>query len=228
MIKDLYADSQKVLDAYKKMESYRIQENILQCLVKEYPDHQNKAAVEVKVKLLNLLYSTYILATNRMTDHIFEIKEVDKRLKSGDKSLVKEIATLTIKSKDYDFYSFATKYCAYHNPEAFPIYDNIVANVLTKLLEEKNLPPYTCTKKTNVKNGYNKKSFHKKMRDYNFYTQVYDTFMKEYGLWGKLSYRKVDAYIWGAYKIAGSDFEIEKLAPIDKSKIVEVRITNGK
>lgn len=224
MIKNLYNDSQKALDAYNRMESYSIQENILQQLVNKYPDHKNKAAVEVKVKLLNLFYSTYILATNRMTAHIYGMKKIDSRLKSGDKSLVKEIATLTIDGKSYDFYSFATKYCAYHNPDAFPIYDNIVANVLIQLFMDGNLPPYTYTTKRNVDNGYSKTAFQEKLRDYDFYVQVYDTFMKEYGLWGKLSYRKVDAYLWGAYKVAGPDFEIEKLAPIDKSDIKEVEI----
>ena len=224
MKKNLLNDAKKAIDAYNKMESYRIQEDILQRLVKEYPDHKNKAAVEVKVKLLNLLYSTYILATNRMTDHIYEMKKIDSRLKSGDKTLVKEIATLTIDGKSYDFYSFATKYCAYHNPEAFPIYDNIVANVLTQLFVDDNLPPYTYTTKKNVANGYSKSAFQVNLRDYDFYVQVYNTFMKEYGLWGKLTYREVDAYLWGAYKVAGPDFEIEKLAPIDKSKIMQVEI----
>ena len=208
MKKDLLSDSKKALIAYGKMESYSIQEDILQRLVKDYPDHTNKAAVEVKVKLLNLFYSTYILATNRMTEHILGINNIDARLKKGDKSLVEEIAKLTIGSKTYNLYSFATKYCAYHNPEAFPIYDNIVAKVLTKL---------NTGKETD-------KAFEKKLRDYASYIQIYDTFMKDYGLWGHLTYRQVDAYLWGAYKVAGDDFEIEKLAPLDKSKIVEVKV----
>ncbi|MBO4582291.1 MAG: hypothetical protein J5701_08445 [Bacteroidales bacterium] len=224
MKKDLYNDAQKALKAYDKMESYRIQEDILQRLVHDYPNHKNKAAVEVKVKLLNLLYSTYILATNRMTEHIFGIKNIDARLKKGENTLVKEIALLSIDGKSYDFYSFATKYCAYHNPTSFPIYDNIVANVLTKLFEDGNLSPYTYTTKKNVANGYSKALFQEKLRDYDFFLKVYDTFMKEYGLWGKLTYREVDAYLWGAYKIAGKDFEIEKIAPIDKRKIIEVEI----
>lgn len=208
MKKNLLNDAKEALKAYDKMESYRIQEDILQRLVKEYPDHKNKAAVEVKVKLLNLLYSTYILATNRMTAHILGINEIDARLKKGDKSLVEEIANIQIGGKKYNFYSFATKYCAYHNPEAFPIYDNIVSKVLTMLNKGKE----------------SDSAYEKKLRNYAEYTQIYDTFMKDYGLWRYLTYRQVDAYLWGAYKVAGADFEIEKLAPLDKSKIVEVEI----
>ncbi|MBO4739762.1 MAG: hypothetical protein J5606_09435 [Bacteroidales bacterium] len=210
MKKNLLKDAQAVLNAYKKMETYQIQENVLQTLVKEFPDHKNKAAIEVKVKLLNLLYSTNVRATNNMTKHILEIKDIDKRLKNGDKTLVPEIANIKINDKTYNFYSFATKYCAYHEPDKFPIYDNIVANVLTALYADKNKKEF-------------EKKFEKKLREYDYYVQVYDTFMKEYGLDG-LTYRKVDNYIWGAYKIAGVDFEIEKIAPIDKSKIIEVEI----
>lgn len=224
MKKNLLGDAQKAIKACRKMEVYSIQEDVLQRLVKEYPNHKNKAAVEVKVKLINLLYSTYILATNQMTAHICNIKHIDTRLKEGDKSLVKDIASLNINGKEHDFYSFASKYCAFHNPENYPIYDNIVASVFTKLFEDNNLPPYTCTKKRNVPNGYSRTGFKSDLRNYDFYIQVYNTFMKEYGLWGKLTYREVDAYLWGAYKIAGSNFEIEDLAPIDKSKIVQVEI----
>ncbi|MCR5424682.1 MAG: hypothetical protein K6E93_08015 [Bacteroidales bacterium] len=224
MKKDLYKDAQKALKDYNKMEVYRIQEDILQRLKKDYPDHKNRAAVEVKVKLLNLLYSTYILATNRMAEHIFGIKGIDGRLKNGDHTLVKQIAGINIDGKDYDFYSFATKYCAYHNPEAFPIYDNIVSAVFTKLFEDGKLEPYTCTRKQGVKNEYSRTAFAAKLRDYDFYIAVYNRFMELYGLKGKLTYREVDAYLWGAYKVAGADFEIEELAPLDKTKIVEVYI----
>ncbi len=207
MKKNLLKDAQAVLNAYKKMETYQIQQEVLDNLVDKFPDHKNKAAVEVKVKLLNLLYSTNVRATNNMMKHILEIKDIDKRLKNGDKTLVPEIANIKISDKTYNFYSFATKYCAYHQSDKFPIYDNIVANVLTALYADKN-----------------KKEFEKKLREYDFYVQVYDTFMKEYGLAGHFKYREVDNYIWGAYKIAGVDFEIEKLAPIDKRKIIEVEI----
>ena len=61
----LREDVRAVLKGYEKMESYRIQEDLLQHLVKKHPDHKNKAAVETKVKLLNLFYSTGIQSTNK-------------------------------------------------------------------------------------------------------------------------------------------------------------------
>ena len=91
----LKKDAKEALKGYEKMESYRIQEVLLQRLVKEYPNHSNKAAVDTKVKLLNLFYSTGIQATNKMSENILSIRDIDERLSAGDKSLIPEIATLT-------------------------------------------------------------------------------------------------------------------------------------
>ena len=52
--KSLLADAHAVLASSNKMESYRIQEWLLMKLVDEYPTHENKSAVETKVKLLTL------------------------------------------------------------------------------------------------------------------------------------------------------------------------------
>ena len=35
------------------------------------------------------------------------------------------------------------------------------------------------------------------------------------------TYRQVDSYIWGAFKVGGEDFEIEKMAQLNKKTIIE-------
>ena len=226
--KSLKQDADKVLKAYDKMQGYKIQEDLLKELLQWYPDHKNKFDVETKVKLLNLFYSTGIQATNVMAQNILTIKDIDKRLAEKDLSLVEEIAKLTFSNNNTrNNYSFATKYCAYHQPELFPIYDSIVANTFVSLFEKGLLPKYTYSRKSNPDpNIFNKREFEDKLKDYKFYVELYDYFMELYGLNGLngLSYREVDSYIWGAFKIGGVEFEIEKMADLDKSKIAEVEI----
>ena len=41
-----------------------------------------------------------------------------------------QIACLTVRGKQRRHYSFATKYCSWHQPEQFPIFDNQVASLL--------------------------------------------------------------------------------------------------
>ena len=222
----LKKDAEAVLKAYDKMKSYSIQEELLQSLVKEFPDHKIKDAVEVKVKLLNLFYSTGIQATNAMAENIVNIKDIDSRLMKGDISLIKEIATLKLKGNTRYNYSFATKYCAYHQPKLYPIYDSIVAETLTSFFEKGLLPIYKPASKRSVGDKtFTKAEFAKKLKEYDFFLTVYRYFMEQYDLLD-LSYRQVDSYIWGAFKVRGKEFEIEKMAQLNKKSIVEYSSAN--
>ena len=182
-----------------------------------YPDHSVPEAVKLKAKLLNLFYSTGIQAINMMADNILGLKDIDSRLKNRDLNLVADIAKIQLtKNKKRINYSFATKYCALHQPDKFPIYDSIVANVLLYLLKKNQIPPYTLRKKNQVETDTckNVSEFKGALHDYPYYVNVYDAFQKEYNL-TKLSYREVDFYIWSAFKIGGKKYTIEKIAPIN-------------
>ena len=221
----LKSDAKRALAAYDKLPSYSIQEDILKRLVKEYPDHKNAGAVDTKVKLLNLFYSTGIQATNLTTAHILSIKDIDARLEAGDKSLVAEIATLKLTNGDVRFnYSFATKYCALHQPTKYPIYDSIVADTFESLFVQGYFPKYTYSRtKSKLPNTFTKGEFAAKLKEYDFFVDFYKYFMELFDL-TEFKVREVDAYIWGAFKVAGEDFEIERLAKLDKSNIAEVKI----
>lgn len=221
--KSLKKDAKAVLNkGYVKMDTYQIQEDLLQTLLKNYPNHKNKSAVETKVKLLNLFYSTGIQATNMMASNILSIKNIDELLKEGDFGLVAKIANLRINNNTTRYnYSFATKYCAYHEPQKFPIYDSIVAMTFISFFEKGLLPKYKYSRrKVSESNVFTKNEFAEKLKDYEFFVEIYQYFMKLYDL-EDFTYREIDAYIWGAFKLAGSDYEIEKMAQLDKSKIVE-------
>ena len=206
------------------MESYCIQQDLLQHLLEKYPNHKNKAAVDTKVKLLNLFYSTGIQATNKMSENICSIKDIDTRLLNGDKSLITEIATLTFEGKNRFNYSFATKYCAYHQPEKFPIYDSIVAMTFISFFEKGLLPKYKCIRmKTTEPYCYTKSNFAAKLKEYDFFVEIYDYFRDLFNLKEHFTYREIDSYIWGAFKMAGAEYEIEKIAKLDKTKITEYK-----
>lgn len=220
----LRKDAEKALKMYEKLEPYGIQEMLLKTLVKKHPDHKNRAAVDTKVKLLNLFYSTGIQAVSKMTDNIVGIKDIDARLEQGDLTLVPQIATLKLNGGERFNYSFATKYCALHQPEKFPIYDSIVADTFESLFVKGYFPKYTYSRsKSKSPNTFTKGEFAAKLKEYNFFVEFYRYFMELFDLTDR-SVREIDSYIWGAFKIAGGDFEIEKLAQLDKSKIAEVDI----
>ena len=196
-------DFKKVLDQVctsKVLENYQYQEKVLMYVIKQYPTNNSKAAVELKVKLLNSFYSTNVMAVQKMADHILSIKNIDLRLKQGDQSLVIEIASFLGRN----FYSFATKYCALHEPTLFPIFDSVVSETFKKLLLNNHLTPkycYTTKASPKTKNTFSLKSFDKNvLHDYNKYCDLYHFFMKTFGL-GHESMRDIDWYIWGGQKL---------------------------
>jgi len=54
----------------------------------------------------------------------------DPDLAAGMPGIVDRIAKLTIRGKTRRHYSFATKYCSWHQPDKYPIYDSLVERLL--------------------------------------------------------------------------------------------------
>lgn len=109
----------------------------LRSLFSTMPHNTDVGEVAVKVAALNGLYATNIFGIVQVATHIVEL-DVDTRLAGDnmDANLVEEIACVTIRDKVRRNYSFATKYCAFHRPDLYPIYDSLVHDVLNTLLKQ--------------------------------------------------------------------------------------------
>ena len=188
--KSLLQEARKVVKNrwnYPEMASYGLQEQVLQEFLKKHKYNTNESEVLVKATLVNTFYSTHVAKLPVVVNNMMKIKDFDQRLNNGITSLVTDIAQTGV-SKTWR--SFATKYCALHNPTAFPIRDRIVSNYLAHLIAEGNLKNF---------NG-NVKSVIQQMDDsYSYYIKVYDAFMQQYHL-TSLGYRNVDWYLWVANK----------------------------
>ena len=69
-----------------------------------------------------------------MARHILQL-DIDNLLQQGEPDIVTKISTghgirSKKKNKEINFYSFATKYCNWHNKDAYPIYDSFVGKIL--------------------------------------------------------------------------------------------------
>ena len=186
----LYGDAKMVLQNKWSHSggTYDLQEQIIDLIFRQKYAFQNTnlEIVKLKTATLNLYYSTYIRATTKLATGIHQIQNLDARLLNGDITLVDDIASVLSRRN----YSFATKYCACHNPKAYPIYDNIVAKYLAKVMIKGNLKGYQASSFTAAKNV---------MQNYKDYVAIYNAFMKQYKL-QRLSYREVDWFIWTTRK----------------------------
>ena len=117
-------------------EENAVVEQALAELFRQYPTNDNEAHVLLKVVALNRLYSTNILAVHDVARHIYQhAQEVDDALRVGSPEVVDLIANVTISAtgKRRKCWVFATKYCNWHHPESYPIWDSRVCRYLRSL-----------------------------------------------------------------------------------------------
>jgi len=147
-------------------------------LFKQFPQNTEFEDVLLKVVVINNLYNTNILGTYKMAKYIHSLKNLDIRLKEGDLTLINEIAAGHKISKRVE-YSFATKYCNWHNQEAFAIYDGFVEKVLQ---------------------NYKRQGIFKELGDWDLknyrYLTVIIYYLKEQYLHNKFSIKDIDKFLW--------------------------------
>jgi hypothetical protein len=171
------------LQEWHTLENYKLQEQSLSLLFHKFcPGNTTLEYVLLKVTALNQFYSTYILDTYSMARHIQQMN-IDERLENHDMLLVNDLALITIKGKQKNFYSFATKYCSHHFPKVFPIYDSFVEKML---MHHAKIDQFAEFKKAELK-------------EYDRFVEIITAFQQFYGL-GNFSLREIDIFLWLAGK----------------------------
>jgi hypothetical protein len=94
-------------------------------LFRRFPENVQSDHILLKVSVLNAIYSTHIRDVYAVARHIQRLN-IDPKLAQRVPELVNEIT----KSPVGRVYSFATKYCSWHVPDAYPIFDRFVRKLL--------------------------------------------------------------------------------------------------
>jgi hypothetical protein len=150
---------------------------VLTQLFKRFPENTDFGEVVVKTKVLNILYSTQIRAVNIVARHITNLA-IDPGLNAGKVEIVGQIAKVQLKDKTRHNVSFASKYCNWHNPTAYPIYDRNVEACLW------------CYKK---QDGF--ATFRRYDYDYAEFVRVVNAFRDGYKL-TSFTYKQLDKFLW--------------------------------
>lgn len=171
---------QKYQDKWDSLENYYLQESSLKKLfTKTYPKNRSMDDILIKVCTLNDFYSTNIFSPFKVAKHILEL-DIDKRLKSGDLTLVNDIANIQVNDqKRIVFYSFATKYCSHHRPLIYPIYDSFVEKVLMSFKRKDRFYDFSRLD----------------LKTYTKYREILNQFRIYYGL-KDFNLKEIDKYLW--------------------------------
>jgi len=138
----------------------------------------------LKVVVLNRLYSTQIFNVYVAADHIYKKNEaIDAAMTAGLSEVVDDIAWMThpTSGKRRRNYSFATKFCSWHNPEFYPVYDSRVDQYLWMLNKASGFTKHLVARDDLV--------------DYPKFCRIINDFRNRYKL-GEITLKEIDKFMW--------------------------------
>ena len=154
----------------------------LDALFSAYPKNTCSWQVLLKVTVLNALYKTRIMNVYPVVETILGVgRKLDSLISRGDPAAVDLMKMVKFEKRDktINFFSFASKYCHFHKPDRYPIYDQYVDAALRKLRREKKLSFGT--------DALNREA-------YAPFKSVIDSFIGRYA--NGCSYDAVDKFLW--------------------------------
>ena len=154
-----------------------LSEKALRTLRTQFPLNADESDVLLKALVLNKLYSTRIndIDIPPLAHHIAGL-DIDPMLDQGSLDAVSQIMNCPGLDRKY---SFATKYCSWHNPDVYPIYDG-------------NAEACVWAYQKQDKFG---KFLRKDLQLYEVWVETVKAFRTHYGL-GHLSFRELDKFLW--------------------------------
>jgi hypothetical protein len=165
-------------NCFNQDDRYGPADKVLTRIFSLHPRNNNFDDVLIKVVLLNGLYNTHVFAVVEMARHIHQLI-IDDDLAAGSMTAVGRIADLTIRGRRRRHYSFATKYCSWHHPDKYPMYDGLV---------EKQLWRYQCQ--------FEFANFRRAdLQEYQKYKDIVSAFRTHFQL-EEFTFKQVDKFLW--------------------------------
>lgn len=173
----------------KKTDNYGKEDDLITDCFRRFPRNDDVTVVAMKIGLIDITNSTHVsqhksmISAVELAEAIVAIDNIDERIKAGDPEVVNEIAKCNGK---INLFSFASKYCCYHNKN---LYGRDDYSILDTVLKE-SLPKYfddvTKSQIQRWQDGF-------QYKDYNDYiTRKLD----ELGIDIEFRKRKFDHFVW--------------------------------
>ncbi|HEX5168927.1 MAG TPA: hypothetical protein VFW11_07120 [Cyclobacteriaceae bacterium] len=142
------------------------------------PLNVNEEDVRTKISALNDTDIRQLSVQEDMIHHILDLK-IDDRLKQGDPSLVDDIAKLLVKGQTHHLLHFASVYCNFHKPDAFPIFSDQHLEFYKKYIVNNNLALDP-----------------EKIDTYDVFSRALNDLVERLGLTGKMNYLQLRKFGW--------------------------------
>lgn len=170
-------------------QDYRAVEEALTEIFCQYRTNSAFHHVLLKVVTLNALYSTQIPVYSKTIPNVLDVAkhicqiahDIDSALLAGSPEIVDRIAAIAVSGKkNRNYFAFATKYCSWHNPRCYPIYDSRVYEYLRLLRRQGDFAT-----------DFDLEGHWK----YPAFRDLMDAFREHYHL-GSFSFKDIDKFLW--------------------------------
>ena len=176
---DIQEVAQHYLDLFHQKDCYFSDDQKRIAYFRKNPLNNDVNEIVVKISTMEHEQIDDVMASRRfMADHIASL-DIDAALQQGQPEVVEAIAHLDIQGKPHFLYSFASRYCNWHNMEAYPIYDPAIHKLL---------------------NFYRQQTIGAELADEEVY--VYSRFkeqmiaFRQYLQMDRYNFKEVDKFIW--------------------------------
>ena len=175
---------------------------LIDSALRQYPQNNDIAIVSMKICLIDLTNGTNLMRNLGKDGGLYDLAEkitqvdFDKRVSTGDLSLVNEIAKWTKEKFGKNLFSFISKYCLYHNVHCYDkddyvIYDSVLAENISKYISDEEYK--NITGKKLYKNSIKKYKYDYKYEDYK---KIIDYVIQKNNITISKPHRKMDWFIW--------------------------------
>lgn len=172
-----YARVAEAISNFDKESFTELAEESLVELRAKFPRNSEASHVLLKVIALDRLYSTRIKYVDLMplARHIAR-RNIDQQLDQGAPEAVDLIWSCP---ETINYYSFATKFCSWHNPKSYPMHDHYVDECLWAYRKQDRFHDFQ----------------RQDMYDYAKFVGIVAAFQSHYNL-ESFSFRELDKFLW--------------------------------
>ena len=185
---------------------YGKEQDLIEQIIRMHPLNDDLYWIAIKVSLIDLTNSTQLtnykskLSLYDISKIILDL-QIDDKIKKGEIEVVQEIAKACKNfdnGKGVNLFSFASKYCCYHNVFAydrddFSIFDNVVSQHLYEYATPLNPLRKTTPEEWRVK------------IDYKAYNDYIGKLLDEKGIHVNGRRRMFDHFVWNTYRPSNID-----------------------
>ena len=212
---DRFYNKTRTYKKIREQKDIKLQEDLLTKVFQKNTitkENKNLDIILMKVTMLNSFYSTMIKNKDLVAvARYIECLGIDERLAQyGDKPNIELVYELAYGIRDYvikkdinNIYSFASKYCAWHEPNLYPIVDSYTKGMLYQINGELDL----WSKIVRKNSEWCTRVTHKALNHYDVYYDLYMGVLsyvkKEYKL--TLSLKQLDIFLYEY----GKEYEIQ-------------------